>query len=938
MKTYLTTIGKKVTILEKLIEWESQTVFYKIKWDDGIMNIIHEKEFKQLIINEGMMVSEKQKLTSEDKFKLYYQYFRGRQEVYAVKWESLKGKTGFSPHAQGEWVQEKVGKQLKNKFQVHSYYPYTLETVENHIRGTLKDFRFGTGIYPMLTDDTTYLVVIDFDDEKAIETVKPMIRVCKKYKIVPLIELSQSGNGIHLWFFFEENIPARVARRFANLILRHAMSENSEIDFSSFDRIIPMQDTLPTKGFGNIIALPLKTQKVLEGKNIFLDSDLIPVSNMWTELAQTPQYTQQDISEFIVVLENDLPIQLFNQNIDRIDLSNILDIRLNVLCRGELMIDKKTLIRKHLIQLSHLATFRNPEFYKRQQMRMATWDIPQYITGASEDEKYLYLPRGLKDRLSEYVEELIFHEEHSKGRPIDVSFKGELRTEQNEAYQAMQKYSVGIISARTGFGKTVLAASVIAQKKVSCLIIVHNQVLADQWEERLNDFLTINTQVVVEYTKTGRVRKKPSIGRLGGGKKILTEVIDVALFQSLSNRDNLSELFSKYGMVIVDEAHHIAAQSFEEVIKFANTTYLYGLTATPERKDGLTPLLFMRLGDIIFENHKESEDSLLVPQYFYPRFTNYGEFHSDTVFHEHIQHLMNLPERNHIIIKDIVGNIRENRTCLVLTERIEHIDRLYEMLEDELTDIQIFKLKSQQSKKENKQIIDEMNQTRKTFVVIATGKFVGEGFDLNQLESIFFCLPFSWKGSTKQYLGRLQRNVANKSELRIYDYIDASVNMFTKMYYKRQKEYVKLGYQLAEDEQTRGIQTQLYNGRNYLNTLISDSQKSNKIFVTLTYFNQELIKQLENLKLDGKDITLVCKNPMKENGLVNEKAQNYIEQLNHLSIKCILVQTTPQPFVVIDEGLIWYGDLHFYTINDANKTSIRIVNSELANKLLQQYI
>lgn len=937
LEKYQTIIGKDIIVLERLLEWESQSVFYKIKWGDGTENIINENELQRIKIDEKQLVNETIALTSEEKFQLYFKYFRGRPDIYAVKWQNMEGKTGFSPHAKGEWVQEKSKNQIRNKFEVHSYYPYTLQTIENHIRGTEREFRFGTGIYPMLTDDTTYLVVIDFDNEMAFETVKPVIEVCKKYNLTPLIELSQSGQGIHVWFFFEKNIPAKIARRFANLILRHAMAEHPTINFSSFDRIIPMQDTLPSKGFGNIIALPLKAQKVLEGKNIFLNNQLEPVLNMWQQLAQTVRYSQQEVLDFIQILEKNLPIQLFNQKIELNEHFTTLDIKLNVVSRGELVIDKQALTRKQLIQLSHLATFRNPEFYKRQKMRMPTWNIPQYITAAREDECFLYLPRGLQESLKDYVQQLKVDKEHSDGRAIEVSFIGDLRHEQARAEREMMHHSTGIISARTGFGKTILSASVIAKKKVSCLILVHNKILADQWEQRLNDFLIIETQPVVEYTKTGKIRKKPRIGRLGGGRNVLTEVIDVALFQSLSGRDDLANFFSKYGMIIVDEAHHIAAQSFEEVIRFANASYLYGLTATPERKDGLTPLLFMRLGHVIYENQDESEDALLTPQFFYPRFTNYGEFNSDTVYHEHIQHLTKHSERNQLIIRDIIDNIQGNRTCLVLTERIEHIDEIYNLLSKEKPDFNIFKLKSQQSKKENQKFIDKMNLLQEPFIVIATGKFVGEGFDLKQLESIFFCLPFSWKGSTKQYLGRLQRDVSNKSELRIYDYIDASVNMFTKMYYKRQKEYIRLGYQLAEDQQTRSIQTQLYNGRNYLTILLNDSLKSRNIFLSIPHFNQTVVSQLEKLRLDGKQIVVVCKNPIKENGLVNQRAQTYIKRLKELGIACILLQNTPQPFVILDKGLIWYGDLNFYTVNDTNKNSIRIVNMSLAKKLIQQY-
>lgn len=938
MKKYPTINGYEIILLESLIEWETDKKFYKIQWPDGKVNVIQEEAFQGLVIPQNSLIQEAVKLTSEEKFALFFQYFRGREDVYAVKWKNKQGKTGFSPHAQGQWIKEIVGNELRNKFEVSAYYPYTIQTVENHIRGTMKDFQLGTGIYPMLPDDTTYLVVIDFDNEQAFEAVRPLILVCEQNNILPLIELSQSGQGLHIWVFFEQSVPASLARKFANLVLRHAMTEGSQIDFSSFDRIIPMQNTLPTKGFGNIIALPLKLQKVLEGKNIFLTNQLQAVANMWQHLATIPRYTPAALTDFILILEAALPVHLYTQAAERPEqaIQPIDDLR--IVSKGELIINKNELTREEIIQLAHLATFNNPEFYKRQQMRMPTWDIPQYITAASEDGDLLFLPRGLTSLIRQTAKKVTIKAMQSVGREIDVTFNGQLRSEQEKAFQALRSHDMGIVSARTGFGKTVLAAKVIAERKLSTLIIVHNRVLASQWEQRLGDFLTINTEAVVEYTKTGKLRNKSKIGRLGGGKKNLSEVIDIVLFQSLANRDDLDSFFSKYGMIIVDEAHHIAAQSFEEVIKLANVKYLYGLTATPERKDGLTPLLFMRLGNIIYENHNESEESLLIPQHFYPRFTSYGEFNSDTIFHEHLHHMMTNSDRNQLIISDIVANYREDKTCLVLTERIEHVDILYDLLMVELKQARIYKLKSQQSKKLTKTMIDEMTLETSPFIVVATGKFIGEGFDLSQLESIFFSLPFSWKGNTKQYLGRLQRDVENKQELRIYDYIDAGVGMFTKMYYKRQREYVKLGYQLAEDSQTRKFQTRLYDGKSYLKSLLDDSRQANEIFLAVAYFSQALVKRLETISLEGKHLTVVCKHPEKENGLVNQRMKAYIDQLTKFNISFIFSAKTPQPFVILDQRMIWYGDMSFYLANDESKTSIRFNNSRLASKLIKQFI
>lgn len=911
--------GETVYVVERLIGWINEETYLKVQREDNSIRVIRESDFSRMLQKSSQPLE----LSTMDKLKLFYSYFRGRPDVYATKWKSKVGKVGFSPHGEGRWVV----KDGRNKKEMDYYYPYTLETVNDHIRTEKYDFQFGAGIYPMLEDDTTYLIVMDFDSEHAEEEAKAVVKVCRNHNIDLLIERSQSGEGIHLWFFFEEANSAATARLFGQLILRHAMAEMNTLTFSSFDRIIPMQDTLPSNQFGNIIALPLRADKVKEGKTVFLNDNFEMVQDLWGTLASIKKLAKEDILGYINTLNEDLPIQFYKQQQDSLDIS--LPNTLKVELAGELKIHKQDISRKTMVQLAHLATIHNPEFYKLQNMRAPTWNTPQFITSASEDEAYLFLPRGIQQKLEQLETELYFTDKRLNGHAIDVSFKGKLRENQKQAVEKMLNHEMGIVSAPTGFGKTVVAANVIAQRKISTLIIVHSKVLADQWKERLSEFLDVQSEPFVEYTPTGRVRKKDVIGELHSGKENLSHNIDIALFQTLANREDLAEYLEPYGMVIIDEVHHAAAKTFEDVVRQIKARYLYGLTATPERKDGLTPILFMRLGEMIYEHEEDLAESLLIPKYFYPRFTNYSDYNPELGYVEHLNNMVTIDERNELILADVVENVEQGRSCLVLTERVEHVGVLNDLLGDALRNVPIFSLSSKQSKQKNKTSIDEMKKLDSAFIVIATSKLVGEGFDLPQLKSIFFSLPFSWKGRTNQYVGRLHRKMKEKDELRIYDYIDIGIEMFARMYQKRLKVYAKLNYQLAEDDKTRKNQTQFYTASNYEEPLKFDFTQAKKIVMGIVSIQQIRLEQLRGL---NKEITLI----VKEDKFRKHKL--LLSELREIGIRVELVPVNPFSFITCDDKIIWYGNVKYLTKSDKDATTLRLSNKEIAQKIMKQYL
>lgn len=565
-------------------------------------------------------------------------------------------------------------------------------------------------------------------------------------------------------------------------------------------------------------------------------------------------------------------------------------------------------------------------------MRAPTWEIEQFITAASEDKDFLYLPRGIKSKLKDLDTAIDFVNELTDGHPIEVSFTGELRGEQQQAIDEMMTTNMGIVSAPTGFGKTVVAANMIVQRKKSTLIIVHSRVLANQWKERLESFLDIDSEPFMEYTPTGRVRKKDKIGELHSGKESLSQNIDIALFQTLANRVDLEDYLESYGMVIVDEVHHAAAKTFEDVLKKVKAKYLYGLTATPERKDGLTPLLFMRFGEIIYEKEFIETENPLIAKFFYPRFTNYTDLNPELGHQQHLTNMVDIDERNEQIVSDIVENIVENRTSLVLTERVAHANVLKERLENRLNEVSVFVLTSKLTEKENRLSVEKMTREKRAFVVIATSFKVGEGFDLPKLESIFFTMPFSWKGRTTQYIGRLHRGLEDKDELRVYDYVDIGVDYFARMYQKRMRVYNQLNYQLAEDSKTRENQTQLYDVNSYEEALQFDLAQAEKVVMGVVSVRQIQLDPFEQLRKNGTTIQLVIKEEkLKKHALV-------AEQLNKLNIRIIPTKVNPSSFIVCDGKLIWYGNILFGLKNKSEATALRLLNHQVAEKMLGQYL
>jgi hypothetical protein len=576
---------------------------------------------------------QKNTLTSEEKVALFRSLFRGRENVYAKHWQNKTEKSGYSPHCANEW---KYGLCQKPRTkcsvcQNKNYMPLSDTTIEAHLRGEIV-----IGIYPLTEDEKCYFLVIDFDDGGWKNDIATLRVICQKADIPIVIERSRSGKGAHIWIFFDEAISACLARKMGSAILTHAMNKRHEISFKSYDRLFPNQDTMPKGGFGNLIALPLQAFPRKSQNSVFIDEKFLPYNDQWNYLRGVRKLTEDDVRSLIAKLcvDNELgslkadteenpkpwervpPIKLTQSD---------LPMQVKIIKTDMLYIEKDGFSQRALNQIKRLATFKNPEFYKAQAMRMPTYNKPRIISCSEESEKYLALPRGCAADLIAMLNRIntpyFCADKTDIGQSIRVEFSGVLREEQQEAIVELLRHHDGVLAATTAFGKTVVAAKLIAERKVNTLILVHRKQLLAQWIARLSEFLVIDEVLPVQEQKRGRKKKLNVIGSLCAGKNKLSLIIDVAIMQSLYSAGDVKEYVKNYGMIIIDECHHVPAFNFEQILKQVNAKYIYGLTATPARKDGHHPIIFMYCGPVRFrvdalkQAQKRPFDHFIIPRF-----------------------------------------------------------------------------------------------------------------------------------------------------------------------------------------------------------------------------------------------------------------------------------------------------------------------------------
>lgn len=726
----------------------------------------------------------------EQKVQIFMVLFRGRTDVYPLRWESANGKSGYSPSCANEW---KRGLCHKPKVKCgdcaqRSLLPVTEKVIFDHLSGKLC-----IGVYPLLPDDTCHFLAMDFDEKEWRADVTALMQSCREFSIPAAVEISRSGNGAHVWLFFSSPVPAVEARRLGAALISHACSHSRQLALSSYDRFFPNQDTLPKGGFGNLIALPLQKGPRAQGHSVFVDEHFIPYGDQWHFLASMPKLTPSMLAELIPqVSGGGYPLDVafaFHEEQERpwepaqsssIRIPGSLPASLTIVQADRIYFAKENLPQPLLNRLIRLAAFQNPEFYKAQAMRMPVWNKPRIIGCAENFSKHIALPRGCLEVIIALLEKNdvrpILQDERVSGRRITAKFLGKLKKEQKDAVRAMCEQDIGVLHAPTAFGKTVVGAALIAKRKVSTLVLVHRAELLSQWQERLQEFLALGDP----------------IGIIGGGKRKQSRCIDIALLQTLARDDDIKDFLDNYGQIIVDECHHISAFSFESVLRQARAKYVVGLTATPTRRDGHQPIIFMQCGGI---RHTAARPKGSVATFeVHPKFSKASYCLEEASIQEIFSALIADATRNKNITSDVLNAYTEGRKILLLTERTEHLSHLYSLLDQNIE--HLFVLHGRLPKKQRHLTLQALSELdgNAPRVLLATGKLIGEGFDHSPLDTMFLTMPISWKGTLQQYAGRLHREHAGKRDVRIYDYVEMDNAMLRRMWEKRLKGYASLGY------------------------------------------------------------------------------------------------------------------------------------------------
>ena len=741
---------------------------------------------------------------SDENVQLFMSLFQGRADVFAKRWENRQGRSGYSPSCQNEWVRGICRKpHVKcSDCEYRELIHFTEDIVRNHLSG-----KTTVGVYPLLADETCHFLAVDFDKEDWQEDVNSFARTCRDKGIECAVERSRSGKGAHVWFFFESPVTARLARRFGCSLLTDTMEHRHQVGLNSYDRFFPNQDTMPQGGFGNLIALPLQAEPAKQGNSLFIDDEFKQYRDQWEYLRSIKRLSEARIQTIeaeaarkgrVIGVRMSIDDEMTEKpwlippsgQVKFQEITDPLPSSIKITLSNLLYIEKKDLHSGLINQIIRTAAFQNPEFYRAQAMRLSTFGKPRVISCAEEFEKHIAVPRGCLDEVTALLKssgvKIDLHDERHKGSKINISFSGKLSGKQEEAVTAILKHDIGVLSVPTAFGKTVVGAFLIAARKTNTLILVHRKQLLDQWRIRLAAFLDIEPRL---------------IGQFGAGKRKPTAIIDVAMLQSLHHKGAVEDLVAEYGYVIVDECHHISAFTFENVLRKVKAKYITGLTATPIRKDGHHPIIFIQCGPIRYGQSPRSAalqrgfEHKVILRYTNTVLSGISQ-QDDPRIHDVYKTILDDRIRTDMIIVDVKKVLENGKHPLILTERREHLNTLEEQLKElKCTVVVLHGGIREKRRRESLQNLADIPEGQ-PWVILATGRYIGEGFDEPRLDTLFLTMPISWKGILQQYAGRLHRMYDNKEEVVIYDYVDTNIEMAKRMLSRRKKGYAALGYSI----------------------------------------------------------------------------------------------------------------------------------------------
>jgi len=734
----------------------------------------------------------------DEKITLFLSLFRCREDVYPKFWENPKnGMKGYSPVCRNEWFRGVCEKpRVKCSECLHQAFPPLDEAAaRDHLTG-----RSVIGTYAIRRDNTCVFLAADFDGSGWREDIRAYRDAAREIGVEVAVERSRSGDGGHAWIFFEEPTSALLARRLGTLIVAKASALHPAMSLASYDRFFPNQDTLPVGGFGNLIALPLQAKAREVGNSLFVNDEFEPYSDQWAFLSEVPRVGRERLEE---LLDLALPTDS-GEILPRFE-DRVLDTipaavkkgdftgTTRAVRRAQLEIPTSGLPSNLIAALKRLATLANPVFFEKQRLRFGTWDTPRFIFCGEMQPDRLVLPRGVEVAAEELFRKAGGRLEIEDQRPsrttCESTFHGELTSDQQTAVNAMLAHDDGVLLAPPGAGKTVMGCAIIAARKTPTLILVHRKPLLEQWRSRLETFLGLEKKEIGVLTADG-VHGQPTVA--------------LGMIQTFARSPHPGSLFEPFGQVIIDECHHVPAASFEAVMKTCTARHFLGLTATPNRKDGLQKILFLQCGPIRYR--MESENDPNIGRFLIVRDIPLG-LPPDNLrmpVHQVWELLANHEDRNRIIATDIAEALRQSRCCAVLSDRKEHLATL-ERLVCKMTpehSTRVRRIDGAMGKKARVATLTNIENLASSgggFALLATSSLVGEGFDLPQLDTLFLTLPVSFKGRIIQYAGRLHRACEGKSEIRIYDYTEPEHPLTSHMFRKRMTAYRSMGYRIAAE-------------------------------------------------------------------------------------------------------------------------------------------
>jgi len=751
--------------------------------------------------------------TPEQKVKLFRQLFRGRQDVFPTRFVSKRtGKPGYAPACTNKFVRGvcELPKIKCGECPNQAFLPVDDAAILAHLRG-----QHVMGVYPLLQDETCWFLAVDFDKKSWAEDVAAFVATCRDVGLPATVERSRSGEGAHVWFFFSEPVPAAAARKMGCYLITETMSRRHELSLDSYDRLFPSQDKMPRGGFGNLIALPLQHGPRQHANSVFLDDRLQPYPDdqQWAYLAGLPRIDRRTVETVageatrrgsVIGVRAAEPVEEDESapwtrppsgRPEFVPITGPLPARVRAVLAQRLFVEKAGLPSPLLNQIKRLAAFQNPEFYKKQSMRLSTALTPRVVGCAEDLPQHMALPRGLRPELEELLHRhavpLEIEDQRESGKATDFRFQGSLTGVQKKAVRALLAHEIGAFVAPPGVGKTVVGTYLVAERRCSTLILVHRQPLLDQWLVQLSLFLGIDSK---------------EIGQIGAGKRSANGRLDVAMIQSLVRSGKVADLVASYGQVIVDECHHVPAVSFERVLAEVKARYVVGLTATPQRRDGHHPIIEMQIGPARFTvdpkgqaARRPFEHRLIV------RETRFKVAHRDKApsIQELYAALAGNERRNELVLNDAIACLEEGRSPILMTERRDHLDYFAEKLRKFTRHLVV--LHGGMTARARKAVKDQLSAipSDQERLVLATGRYIGEGFDDPRLDTLLLALPVSWKGTLVQYTGRLHRLHPGKTEVRIFDYVDREVPMLLRMFERRLRGYRAIG--CARDEAPLGF-------------------------------------------------------------------------------------------------------------------------------------